>query len=158
MTTDSDFKALVRARMTETGETYTAARQALLARRADDQRHYDRTVSIFFDRGRLRMLPARRKARAIVLLELITHFDHGRDYAEREVNAILGRVHDDFAFWRRELINHGYLTREAGIYRVADEPPERTGNELQEFPADERRRFLAATRGRSALDSQHTVT
>lgn len=104
------------------------------------------------------MLPARRKARAIVLLELITHFDHGRDYAEREVNAILGRVHDDFAFWRRELINHGYLTREAGIYRVADEPPERTGNELQEFPADERRRFLAATRGRSALDSQHTVT
>ena len=33
MTTDADFKALVRARMAQTGQTYTAARADLLLRR-----------------------------------------------------------------------------------------------------------------------------
>lgn len=88
-----------------------------------------------------------------MLLELVKNFEHGRDYPEREVNDLLRPVHEDVAFWRRELVNHGYLIREAGVYQVADKPPLRTGNEAQEFPSDERQRFLSATRGRSAIDS-----
>ena len=54
----------------------------------DDPDH-QRTVRIFFDGPRLRQIPAKRKARVSVLLELLRRFEAGRDYSEPEVNAIL---------------------------------------------------------------------
>ena len=159
MTTNSDFKRLVRARMASTGETYTAAQAALLALdptsaptadtnetdsaayesvvSAEDLAFYDRTVRIFFEGPQLRSIPTKRKARVVVLLELLARFTPGRRYAEREVNEVLREAHDDFASLRRELIDYHYLSRADGEYWVTEERPEREGNVAQEVLGNE---------------------
>jgi hypothetical protein len=138
MTKDSDFKQVVRARMAETGESYTAARAALEAN-ADSERRgardeQARLVGRLFRDGRIERVPARRKVRAAVLLEVLSRFEPGREYAEREVNEVLLGVHEDFAYLRRELVNYHYLEREAGRYRTAARAPERSAIERQEIP------------------------
>ena len=142
MTRDSDFKQVVRARMAETGETYTAARAALEAsdrpRRAayeSARAEQERLVGRLFTDGRIERVPARRKVRAAVLLEVLTRFEPGRDYSEPEVNQVLLGVHDDFAYLRRELVNYHYLERQDGRYRTAARAPQRSPIERQEIPA-----------------------
>ena len=142
MTKDSDFKQVVRARMAETGETYTAARSAVEVSRSPRQAAYDdaraeqeRVVARLFTDGRIERVPAKRKVRAAVLLEVVSRFDPGRDYSEPEVNEVLLAVHEDFAYLRRELVNYHYLEREAGRYRTAAHAPERSTIERQEIPA-----------------------
>ena len=136
MTRDSDFKQVVRARMADTGETYTAARAALHARAYDAARaEQERLVGRLFTDGRIERVPAKRKVRAAVLLEVLSRFEPGRDYAEREVNEVLLGVHEDFAYLRRELVNYHYLERADGRYRTAAQAPERAAIERQEIPA-----------------------
>lgn len=160
MTRDSDFKQVVRARMADTGETYTAARAAVEAARTPQQTAYDaaraeqeRLVARHFRDGRIERVPARRKVRAAVLLEVLARFEPGRDYAESEVNEILLGVHEDFAYLRRELVNYHYLQREAGRYRTATRAPVRAAVEHQEIPAWEGHWLAAFLRG-SAPDGR----
>ena len=94
-------------------------------------------VRTFFDGRRLRSIPAKRRARVAVLVELLRWFDPAKEYSEAEVNAILREAHDDVAFLRRELVDYRYLTRENGRYWVTREAPERDANEAQEVPAGE---------------------
>lgn len=70
--------------------------------------------------------------------------------AADEVNDILRTVHDDISSLRRELVDYRWLTRAGGIYRVADEVPSRTPDELQEVPADEARRLALVPRAGGA--------
>jgi hypothetical protein len=136
MTRDSDFKQVVRARMAETGEGYTAARAALHREAYDAARaEQERLVGRLFTDGRIERVPARRKVRAAVLLEVVSRFEPGRDYSEKEVNEVLLGVHEDFAYLRRELVNYHYLVRADGRYRTAAHAPERTPGQLQEIPA-----------------------
>ena len=142
MTRDTDFKQVVRARMAETGETYTAARAAVEASARPRGEAYDaaraeqeRLVRRLFVDGRIERVPARRKVRAAVLLEVVTRFEPGRDYSEPEVNRILLGVHEDFAYLRRELVNYRYLERQDGRYRTAARAPRRSPIERQEIPA-----------------------
>lgn len=135
MTKDHDFKRVVRARMAETGETYTGARAALEASAYDAARdEQQRIVGRLFSDGRIERVPAKRKVRAAVLLEVLSRFTPGRDYAEREVNDVLLGVHEDFAYLRRELVNYHYLERQAGRYRTAAQAPQRSAIERQEIP------------------------
>ena len=142
MTGNSDFKQVVRARMAETGETYTAALAAVQAADAPGREAYaaaraeqERLVGRLFTDGRIAVVPARRKVRVAVLLEVVSRFEPGRDYAEPEVNEILLGVHEDFAYLRRELVNYRYLERQDGRYRTAAQAPERARVEHQEIPA-----------------------
>lgn len=142
MTKDSDFEQVVRARMAETGETYTAARVAVEADSSPHRVAYDaarseqeRLVARLFTDGRIERVPAKRKVRAAVLLEVLGRFEPGRVYSEPEVNEVLLEVHEDFAYLRRELVNYHYLEREAGRYRTAPQAPQRSAVERQEIPA-----------------------
>ncbi len=142
MTRDSDFKQVVRARMARTGESYTAARAALEVEISPRQVAYDaargeqeRLVGRLFTDGRIERVPAKRKARAAVLLEVVGRFEPGRVYSEPEVNEVLLGVHEDFAYLRRELVNYHYLEREDGRYRTAARAPVRSRVEQQEIPA-----------------------
>lgn len=169
MTTDADLKARVRERMTRTGETYTAAREALLAEppparppragarpEAEDpppralvvetDLAADRAVSSFFDGERLRSIPTRRRPRAAVLMHLLLRFERGREYAEPEVNALLATAYEDVASLRRELVDYRWLVRADGVYRVADAVPQRYPNEAQEVPTDEVARLARVPR------------
>jgi hypothetical protein len=71
----------------------------------------------FAEDGRLIALPARAARRRIVLEYLAGRFDPGRDYAEADVNAILGELHDDYVTARRLLVDEQLLERSGGIYR-----------------------------------------
>lgn len=66
--------------------------------------------------GRLRTIPSKQTKLLVVLDHLAQSFEPGHRYGETEVNAILQRFHPDHAALRRYLVEHGFLTREAGIY------------------------------------------
>jgi hypothetical protein len=53
----------------------------------------------------------------VVLGYVARRFEEGRDYEERDVNALLAELHDDTAALRRYLVDEGLLGRESGVYR-----------------------------------------
>jgi len=67
--------------------------------------------------GRVASLPARAAKRKLVLEYVSTRFEPRREYGEREVNAVLEEVHDDYVTLRRCLVDEGLLERNAGVYR-----------------------------------------
>ncbi|GAB3048677.1 hypothetical protein GCM10027079_12250 [Sediminivirga luteola] len=173
VTSDADFKKLVRTRMQRTGESYTQARAAMLAhspvptassggvdpspgtRQNNDvpswmagadrasRDFYARTVRASFDRdGRLHRIPGKRRAKVVVLLELLQRFERGRAYAEREVNQILGAAHPDFATLRRELVDYRWMQRHDGQYWVSEEWPVWSETIAQEVEPFESRWFM----------------
>lgn len=75
----------------------------------------------FFRAGRLTHFPTAQGERGrwklvIVLRHIVTTFEPGVRYPEREVNAILTAFHPDCAALRRYLVDEGLLTRDAGVY------------------------------------------
>jgi hypothetical protein len=73
---------------------------------------------------RLKQIPAKEKKLVAVLRWLATRFEPGREYTEREVNAIIEQVHPDYATLRRELVDFHFLERQGGggvYWRVAGE-------------------------------------
>lgn len=102
MTKDKDFKKLVRARMTETGENFTTARTALLtanqsAETASESyidpqiaRFRTKTLKTFMPDGRIVSIPTKRRALVIVLIEVLAALDPDRVYDEKQLGAILG--------------------------------------------------------------------
>lgn len=145
MTKNRDFKNLVRAEMAMSGATYTAARVALLAKLDEEQRFHDKTLRTFLVDGRLVRIPAKRRARVVVLLRLLSEFTPGTDYPESDVNDTLRSFHEDVAWLRRELVDYGFLVRADGIYRVADHLGEPGSTVSPELPPDLGRRFSRIT-------------
>ncbi|RKQ36829.1 DUF2087 domain-containing protein [Kocuria tytonis] len=101
-------------------------------RRAEAE--YRRMLGRFVQDGRVVSVPARRRARVFVLLHLLSLIPAGRTYSESEINEILRTTVADVAFWRRELVNYGYLEREPGVYWLPTEVPERPVSIRQETP------------------------
>jgi len=76
-----------------------------------------RILQAFLDPdGRLKVIPAARRKRTVVLRWLARAFEPDRRYSEKEVNALLQQRHWDSATLRRELVGHAMLAREAGVY------------------------------------------
>lgn len=69
--------------------------------------------------GRLKVIPAQRKKRLIVLERIAEEFEPGRTYSEREVSETIARFHDDYATLRREMIDEVVMRREGGRYWLA---------------------------------------
>ena len=78
-----------------------------------------RVLRNFVEDGRLTSIPVRAAQRRVVLEYLADRFDAGTEYAERDVNELLGRFHEDYASLRRYLVDERLLTRNAGLYRRA---------------------------------------
>ena len=75
--------------------------------------------------GRVTMWPAKRQSQDLLLSYLISKFEHGREYAEREVNQLLNQWHsyEDPATLRRALYDAQLLDRTldgARYWRVPD--------------------------------------
>jgi len=64
--------------------------------------------------GRLTQFPAKDKKWPVILRWLATQFQPGERYSEKQVNAILSEVHEDYATLRRSLVDYGFLRRERG--------------------------------------------
>lgn len=78
-----------------------------------------KVLDAFFVYGKLKVIPAQRKKRLIVLEEIARRFQPGKQYAEREVNLAISELHDDFCTLRRELIIENIMERDHGIYWLA---------------------------------------
>jgi hypothetical protein len=66
--------------------------------------------------GRIASLPSQQSKRRVVLDFVAQQFEPGRRYPEPEVNAILARFNDDYAAFRRALVDGDLLERRDGIY------------------------------------------
>lgn len=75
---------------------------------------FDRKVVKDFTRrdGSLKDIPAQQKKLQAVLRHLARQFQPGREYSEKQVNAILARFHEDIASLRRYLISEKLLARD----------------------------------------------
>ena len=62
--------------------------------------------------GRLRELPEPERKFEVVLRYVLTAFETGREYSEKQVNAVLAGFNPDFATLRRGLIDRQWLERE----------------------------------------------
>jgi hypothetical protein len=77
------------------------------------------------DDGRVARWPAKQKTQRRVIEYLARKFDHGREYAEKDVNFLLMDWHTfgDWALLRRLLFDWGYFDREGdgSRYRLRPE-------------------------------------
>ena len=70
---------------------------------------------------RIKEIPASRKKRLVILKWLVSKFEFGINYSEREVNDIINLYHPDYATLRRELISYKLMQRDNGVYwRLAE--------------------------------------
>lgn len=85
-----------------------------------DDRRREALLRTFVPDGRLLRLPAKRGRRLTVLEHLVQSFEPGRQFPEREVDAVLrawcagGEV--DHVTVRRFLVDEGLLGRDHGMY------------------------------------------
>jgi DNA-binding HxlR family transcriptional regulator len=88
-----------------------------------DLQAYDRMVlkNVLLPDGKLKVIPAQRKKREVVLRHLLKSFQPGVHYSEKQVNEILSRFHDDTATLRREMIVYKLMRRSEGEYWLNDD-------------------------------------
>lgn len=97
-------------------ELFTPERVVSFAGHQDANTWERRVLDTYLEGGRLSKIPDTRKKRDVILRWLVTRFEEGRRYPEREVNEIIQRYHPDFATLRRELVGAKLMQRESGIY------------------------------------------
>jgi hypothetical protein len=82
----------------------------------DPDRQRDAVLRTFIVDGRVPQLPAAWAKRRIVLEHIVSVFEPGVKYPEKDVNAILRAWNDDHAALRRYLVDEGLLERAVGLY------------------------------------------
>jgi biotin operon repressor len=90
-----------------------------------DLEAYDRKVlrDILLPDGSLKVIPAQRKKREVVLKHIIKSFQPEVHYTEKQVNEILTHFHEDTATLRREMIAYKMMKRAEGEYWRIDNQP-----------------------------------
>ncbi len=73
-------------------------------------------VNRFLRDGKFDVLPVQRKKRRYILDHILSQFELGRVYGEKEVNEIIARFHDDYCRVRREFIDERMMSRKEGKY------------------------------------------
>ena len=86
-----------------------------------EEQYRRKVIRSFMPDGRCETLPAQVKKRMIIYQEIYSRFDPSRTYTEREVNAIIAEVHDDFCTVRRAFVGMGWMQREKGVYTLHPE-------------------------------------
>ena len=88
-----------------------------------DLQAYDRKVlhDILQPDGKLKIIPAQRKKREVILRYILKEFKPGERYTEAQVNEILARFHEDTATLRREMIAYRMMRRAEGLYWINTE-------------------------------------
>ena len=74
--------------------------------------------NFFTKEGKLKVYPAQRKKKLVVLEHMIKGLEFGRVYQEKEINEYLKEFHEDYATLRRELIMCQYMYRENNQYEL----------------------------------------
>ncbi len=107
------------------GEVVGLPQEGLRAQVSEDA-YRDKVLRTYLRHGRLTAIPSQLKKRLAILSRLVEEFEPDRRYTEREVNGILVEFHEDVAQLRRDLVDYGYMTRDAGIYWRLEEEGDHT--------------------------------
>jgi ArsR family transcriptional regulator len=75
-----------------------------------------KVIKTFMPFGTCKTMPAQVKKRMIIYEEIMKQFETGRAYTEKEVNAIISNIHDDYCTVRRAFVGLGWMSRSNGIY------------------------------------------
>ena len=113
-TTDDGLVAQV-ALLKDTVRGY-ANQLAVPAEPLDPDRGRAAVLRAFIAEGRLVSIPAARGKRRIILEHIVSGFEPGVKYPEREVDAVLRAWHPDHASLRRHLIDEDLMARAEGVY------------------------------------------
>ena len=87
-----------------------------------EEQYRRKVLKSFMPDGYCEQMPAQLKKRIIVYREIFSHFEPGRSYTEKEVNAIISEIHADYCTVRRGFVGMGWMERNKGIYTVNPEP------------------------------------
>lgn len=79
-----------------------------------DRKAYDRKIlrEYLNEDGTIRQLPTNQRKLDVVLAYIAEHFELGQTYTEKEVNQVIGALHEDISGLRRDLIMFTYMDRE----------------------------------------------
>jgi hypothetical protein len=113
-TTDGGLVAQV-SLLKDTVREY-ANQLAVPAEPLDPDRGRASVLRAFIVDGRLVSIPAARGKRRIILEHIVSGFEPGVKYPEREVDAVLRAWHPDYASLRRHLIDEDLMARAEGVY------------------------------------------
>ncbi len=75
-----------------------------------------KVIRAFFEYGRLRAIPVQRKKKQICYELIAEHFEPGRVYEEKEVNAVISPIYEDYCTIRRDMISEGIFRRDGTRY------------------------------------------
>ena len=95
-----------------------------------EEQYRRKVLKSFMPDGVCRQMPAQLKKRVIVYREIFSRFEPGRTYTEKEVNAIISEVHEDYCTVRRGFVGMGWMQRKNGIYTVNPDPDFGNFNEV----------------------------
>jgi DNA-binding CsgD family transcriptional regulator len=74
----------------------------------------DKILSTYFKqglKGPLASFPLKEKKRVAILQHILKNFDANTSYTEKEVNAVLKPIYEDYVLLRRLLIEYGFMAR-----------------------------------------------
>ena len=94
------------------------------AERLREEMYRRKVLKSFMPNGYCKVMPAQVKKRQIVYEEIYFQFKPGATYTEKEVNETIMRMHDDYCTVRRAFVGMGWMSRDKGIYTVAESKPE----------------------------------
>lgn len=83
----------------------------------------DDSLRAFVRDGRIEVMPAKRSRRRRLLEAVVTAFEPGARYSERQVDGLLGVLHPDHCALRRYLVDEALLERDHGQYWRIGGPP-----------------------------------
>jgi hypothetical protein len=77
-------------------------------------------VHRFFEGTKLRNMPSKDKDKQLVLEAILRRLPSQAEMTEKDLNVVLKEIYPDFATLRRELVDHQYLQRDAGVYWLTE--------------------------------------
>ena len=80
------------------------------------KRTEEQILNAYLDNQRLKVIPAKRSKKLIVLRWLVQRFEPGLRYSEAQVNELIAQAHPDFCTLRRELYDAYLINRADGHY------------------------------------------
>lgn len=97
-------------------EIFTPDNMASLVTDVEGGAWENKVLKNYLDGNLIQEIPASRKKRLVILKWLVSKFEQGVNYPERQVNEIIKQHHPDCATLRRELIGYQLMQRENGVY------------------------------------------
>lgn len=84
------------------------------------KQYKEKILKTFMKDGKITQIPAQKQKRWIVFEQILNEFEFGKDYAEKEVNEIIQKYHEDHCSIRRSFIEERVMNRKDYVYSITE--------------------------------------